>query len=134
MRAFLILYFHIYLTDDATGFNHDQGLFFAQPALNLREIPFAVVGAVLEINQIRLVRSFKIGTRRSEPGRSSTAALRQSHQSGTLVQSREGDSGHPERRQSSPAHAHATGARHAWCSGKKQENFIILIRILYIYI
>lgn len=107
----------------------DQGVFFARPELNPREILFAVVGAVLEINQIRLVRPFKIGTRRSEPGRSSAAALRQSHQSGTLVQSREGDSGHPERRQSSPAHAHAAGAGHAWCNQKRQ-NFIIFIGIL----
>lgn len=109
------------------------GMFFARRELDPREIPFAVVGAVLEINQIRLVRPFKIGTRRSEPGRSSTTALRQSHQSSTLVQSRQGDSGHPERRQSSPAHAHAAGAGHAWCE-ERRKNFTEFYYISYNFI
>lgn len=90
----------IYSTDNTTGrFNMIEGRLFSRVSeLDPREIPFAIVGAVLEIDQIRLVRPFKIGTRRSEPGRSSTAALGQSHQGGTLVQSRQGDSGHSERR------------------------------------
>lgn len=121
-EIFCISRHRIYSTDNAGGFNmiKSKGI-FAQRKLDPREIPFAVVRAVLEINQIRLVRSFEVGTRRSEPGRSSTAALRQSHQSGTLVQGRQGDSGHPERRQSSPAHAHAAGARHTWCNGRRKN-------------
>ena len=88
----------------------------------LRKVPLAVIGTVLEVDEVGLVGPLELGLCGPQPRGPAATSLGQSHHGRALVQLGERRASHPERWQLPPADAHAARARHA--CGRAKVRFI----------
>lgn len=81
-----------------------------QEIFDSREIPLAVIGTVLEIDEIGLVGSLEFGSGGPETSGSTTATLGETDECRALVGLGQSGAGRAESRQPSPADAYAARA------------------------